>query len=119
GNYLSVAFWSAWTLRRRMTRGWQLVLLAAMSLMLLAVLLTFTRSVWLGLALSGLVMLIAEAPKTLRWPVVGAATAASAMLAALAWSSVLNLDREDSGQVSQHSVQQRTAFAYVSWNMFC
>jgi exopolysaccharide biosynthesis WecB/TagA/CpsF family protein len=119
GNYLCVALWSAWTLRPRVTRGWQLVLLAAMGLMVLAVFFTFTRSVWMGLALSGLVMLIAHTPRRRRWPVAGVATGVAVLGAAVAWSFVLNLSREDSGQVSQHSVQQRTAFAYVSWNMFC
>ncbi len=119
GNYLCVAMWSAWTLCPRVARGWQVVLVVAMGLMVLAVFFTFTRSVWMGLALSGLVMLVAETPKRIRWPVAGGALFATAIVAGMAWSFVVNLDREDSGQVSQHSVQQRTAFAYVSWNMFC
>lgn len=118
GNYLAVSLWAAWTLRPRVSRGWQLVLLGCMGLMVLGVLFTFTRSVWMGLALSGLVMLVAQTPRHLRLPVAGGALVAGSLAAVLAWSFVLHLDREDSGEVSQHSVQQRTAFAYVSWHMF-
>lgn len=117
GNYLAIGFWAAWTLRPRVARGWQVVLLGCMAMMALAVFSTFTRSVWMGLALSGLVMLIASAPRGMRLPVAAGAMGLGAVMAVVAWSFVLNLNREDSGQVSQHSVQQRTAFAYVSWNM--
>ncbi len=119
GTYLCVCLWSAWVLRTRVSRGWQLLLFAAMALMAFGVLLTYTRSVWLGLALSGLVMLIVQTPKAIRWPVAGGAVLVAAAVAAVAWTFVLNLDREGTGQMSHHSVQQRTAFAYVSWNMFC
>lgn len=117
GNYLAIGFWAAWTLRSRVSRGWQVVLIGCMALMAIAVFFTFTRSVWMGLALSGLVMIITLAPRGRRLPVAIGSVATGAILAVFAWSFVLNLNREDSGQVSQHSVQQRTAFAYVSWNM--
>ncbi|WP_425398896.1 O-antigen ligase family protein [Aeoliella sp.] len=119
GNYLAISMWAAWTLRPRVSRGWQLALLAAMGLMVVAILFTFTRSVWIGLALSGFVMLVAMAPRRLRLPVAFGTMAVGAVAAVAAWSLVLNLNREDSGQVSQHSVQQRTAFAYVSYHMIC
>ncbi len=118
GIYLSITLWSAWLLRPRLSRGWQLALLGGMALMVLALFFTYTRSVWLGLVLSGLVMLIAQTPAKFRWPVAAGAFVLGMAVAALGWTFVLNLQREDSGQVSGHSVQQRTAFAYVSWQMF-
>lgn len=119
GIHLTAAFWAAWTLRPRVGRGWQLALIAAMGLMSVAILFTYTRSVWLGVALSGFVMLVAQAPRRWRLPVAVGSLAAGVVLAALCSSFVMNLNREDSGQVSKHSVHQRTAFAYVSWKMFC
>lgn len=119
GTYLSMTFWAAWTLRSRVTRGWQVAILSGMVVMTLAVFLTYTRSVWMGAALSGLVMLIADTPREYRKVVAGSAMILGLLVAAVGWNFVMQLDREDSGQVSQHSVQQRTAFAYVSWNMFC
>ena len=118
GNYLSVAFWAAWTLRSRVSRGWQLLIFSAMALMVAAVFFTYTRSVWLGLALSALVIVFTETPKRYRWHAAAGVLAAAVVAAVMAWSFVMHLDREDSGRASRHSVQQRTAFAYVSWNMF-
>lgn len=117
GNYLAISLWAAWTLRPRVSRGWQLALLAAMGLMTMAILFTFTRSVWMGLALSGFVMLVAETPRHLRLPVAVGTMAVGGVMAVCLWSLVLNLNREDSGAVSHHSVQQREAFAYVSYHM--
>lgn len=119
GNYLVVSLWAAWTLRPRVKRGWQLALLAAMGLMVMAILFTFTRSVWIGLALSGFVMLVAQTPRHLRLPVAAGTMVVGAVLAVCMWSLVLNLNREDSGAVSQHSVRQRESFAYVSYHMIC
>lgn len=118
GVYLSVCFWSAWTLRSRVPRGVQLLLLAAMAIMAMGVLLTFTRSVWLGAGLSGLVMLIAETPRGYRWGVAAGSLVVGGLVAAAGWTYIVHLNREDSGEVSRHSVQQRAAFAHVSWNMF-
>jgi len=119
GIHLSAALWAAWTLRPRVSRGWQLALLAGMGTMVVAILLTYTRSVWLGVALSGYIMLVAQTPRRWRLPVAAGSMACCLVLGGLLSSLAVNLDREDSGQASQHSVQQRTAFAYVSWNMFC
>ena len=119
GIHLSLALWAAWTLRPRVSRGWQLAIVAAMAAMTMAILLTYTRSVWLGVALSGFIMLVASVPRRLRLPVAGGTLVVGMVAAIMASSLIVHLKREDSGQVSQHSVQQRTAFAYVSWNMFC
>lgn len=119
GIHLSIALWAAWTLRPRVSRGWQLALLGGMGAMVVAILLTYTRSVWLGVALSGYLMLVALTPRRWRLPVAAGSMACCLVLGVLLSSFAMTLDREDSGQASQHSVQQRTAFAYVSWNMFC
>ena len=117
GNYLCFCFWATWTLRPRVSRPLQLTLLGCMGLMVLGILFTYTRSAWIGLAVSGFVMLIAHTPRGYRWPVAIGASVCGMVLVTFAWSFVLYLNREDSGSVSEHSVEQRTSFAYVSWNM--
>jgi len=40
------------------------------------------------------------------------------LVMATTWHSVVDLEREGSGSESEHSVDQRKSFAYVSWKMF-
>ncbi len=118
GIFLSVCLWATWALFPHVSRWTQVALLATLPFMAIGVLLTYTRSTWLGLAASGVAVLAIQLPRRLRAPVLGGVSIAGLVMAALLWQSVLQLQREDSGGVSQHSVQQRTAFAYVSWKMF-
>ncbi|MGI9455186.1 MAG: O-antigen ligase family protein [Aeoliella sp.] len=117
GIYLSIACWATWLLRSRVSRGWQITLMVGMAVMVFAVFLTYTRSAWLGLALSGMVMLIAQTPRNFRLSVALSSLVLGVIAVASSWTYVMNLQREDSGQVSHHSVRQRTAFAHVSWQM--
>ncbi|MEM6329353.1 MAG: O-antigen ligase family protein [Planctomycetota bacterium] len=119
GVYLSVCFWAAWLLLPRCPRLVQPAVFVAMPLMAFGVLLTYTRSTWIGLAASGVAVLAVQLPRRLRMPVLTGVGVCGVLAGALLWQSVLYLEREDSGGVSRHSVQQRTAFAYVSWRMFC
>lgn len=117
GTYLGICFWATWALIPLVPRWAKVALYATLPLMVLAVLLTYTRSTWLGLAASGMLVLALELPRRLRLPVLSGVSIAGVLMAAVLWQSVVNLEREDSGGVSQHSVQQRAAFAYVSMNM--
>lgn len=118
GIYLTVCLWSAWLLLPKAPRAIQAILLVLMPLMVLGVLLTYTRSVWLGLIASGVAVLAVQLPKRLRGPVLSGLLVLGVVAGPLAATSLVALKREDSGHMSQHSVQQRTAFAYVSWKMF-
>lgn len=118
GIFLSVCFWATWVSLPRAGKLVQLVLVVSLPLMAFAVLLTFTRSTWIGLAASGMAVLAAQLPRQWRAPALGSVTVVALATTAVLWQSVMNLEREDSGSVSAHSVQQRTAFAYVSWKMF-
>jgi O-antigen ligase len=118
GMFLTACLWCAWTLRSSVDRRWQVVLLATLPLMASAVYLTYTRSTWLGLAGSTFVVLWLSLPRHLRMPVVGGAGLVGLVMAAVLWGSIIGLRREGSAAESEHSVSQRTAFAYVSWQMF-
>lgn len=118
GVYLSICFWATWLLRPHLARPMQLVTLALMVLMAIGVFLTYTRSTWIGLALSGLVMVALQLPRSWRLPALGGAIAATVLIVPFTWSQVVGLKREGSASESRHSVSQRAAFTYVSWQMF-
>ncbi len=118
GAYLGICLWAAWMLVPKASRLMQLLLVLACLAMALVVLLTYTRSTWLGLGLSGLVVAGLQTPRRLRAPMLGIACLAGGVLLVAGWDKIVGLEREDSGSVSAHSVQQREAFVYVSMNMF-
>jgi O-antigen ligase len=118
GIYLTACLWCAWTLRGQVRRGWQLAILAAVPLMALGVLVTYTRSTWLGLVASGSVVALARLPRRWRLPAFAMATLAGVVIAAAAWSDLVELRREGTAGDAHHSVDQRQSFAYVSWQMF-
>jgi O-antigen ligase len=105
-------------LRKEVARGWQLVLLAALPLMTLAVFFTYTRSTWIGLVASAGIVGFLELPRVWRVPLFTLAALCGLLVAAVAWNDVIGLEREGSAGESHHSVDQRKSFAYVSWNMF-
>jgi O-antigen ligase len=118
GVYLTVCLWCAWTLRGEVRRELQLVLLAALPLMALGVFFTYTRSTWLGLAASAAVVGGLQLPRKWRVPLAAMAAVGGMLVAAVAWNDVVGLRREGTAGESQHSVDQRKSFAYVSWQMF-
>jgi O-antigen ligase len=118
GIYLSVCFWATWFLRPKLSRPLQLVAMAIMVLMAIGVFLTYTRSTWIGFVLSGVVVLAIQLPRSWRLPALGSATAAALIALPFAWNHLMGLEREGSASDARHSVSQRAAFTYVSWQMF-
>lgn len=119
GIYLTACLWCAWTLVGQSSRrGWQLVLLALLPLMALGVFYTYTRSTWIGLAASGLVVAAFRIPRRWLLPAFGGAAIAGTLVMAILWTSVMGLKREGTAAEAEHSVNQRESFAYVSWQMF-
>ncbi|HEY3392728.1 MAG TPA: O-antigen ligase family protein, partial [Lacipirellulaceae bacterium] len=119
GIYLTACIWCCCTLLRQAERRWQqLGLAVALPLMATAVVFTYTRSTWLGLAASALVVAAVEIPRRWRLPALSAAMLGGLLIAAATWDHVVRLEREGTAGESHHSVSQRTSFAYVSWQMF-
>jgi O-antigen ligase len=120
GLYVTACCLCAWTLLPLVQRRWhQFVLLAAVPLMTFGVFLTYTRSTWIGLAASGLVVAGFQIPRRLRMPLLAGGALIGLLFAAMSWSQLIGLQREGTVQDAHHSVDQRTSFAYVSWQMFC
>lgn len=118
GVHLVVCCAAAWLLIPRSSRPMQAFWFGACGLMAIGVLLTYTRSTWLGLMGAVLVVTCLQLPKIWRLPTFATASILGLLLLVVGKDAIVELKREDSGAVSAHSVQQREAFAYVSAQMF-
>jgi O-antigen ligase len=94
------------------------VLLAAMPFMALTIGATLTRSTWIGLVASAAVVGYFQLSRHWRLPLLTIAALGGVLVAAVAWNDVIGLQREGTANESEHSVNQRESFAYVSWQMF-
>jgi O-antigen ligase len=120
GLYLTACGLCAWMLLPEVRRRWQqLVLLIAVPLLGFGVLLTYTRSTWIGMIASAIVVAAFQIPRRWRYPAFTAGAVVGVLLVACSWSNLLDIKREGSTGDSEHSVDQRESFAYVSWHMFC
>jgi N-acetylglucosaminyldiphosphoundecaprenol N-acetyl-beta-D-mannosaminyltransferase len=119
GLYLTASFWCAWTLLPLTRKRWmQLAIATTLPLMAAGVFFTYTRSTWIGLAASGLVVAAIEIPKRWRLPAITMAALFGLLMLSTSWSNLIGLQREGTAADAEHSVDQRKSFAYVSWKMF-
>jgi len=83
-------------------------------------LLTLTRSVWMGAALGGLLVVGLAAPAAWRRLILAAALVAAVVLAATQWErlSSFKRDRAISAQEMAESARLRPILATVAWKMF-
>ena len=120
GIYLTACCLCAWTLLPQARQRWQqLALLIATPLMALGVLLTYTRSTWIGFAASAIIVAAFQIPRRWRLPAFAGGALVGLLIAAVSWSYVIGLEREGTAEEAHHSINQRASFAYVSWQMFC
>jgi O-antigen ligase len=120
GMYITACALCAWTLLPQVRQRWQqLVLIVILPLLIVGVLLTVTRSTWIGLAAGGMTMAAFYIPRQWRLPTFTCAALGAVFVACLSWNQLMDIQREGDAGDSEHSVDQRASFAYVSWNMFC
>ena len=118
GIYLAVCLLCAWTWRSHLRRFAQLALIAVSPCFLLAIYFTYTRSVWIGVVLGGLIVLGLSLRGRWRPLVLGSALAAGLLVACLQWDRIVGMQREAGSVAARSSVSQRASFTYVSWKMF-
>lgn len=119
GLYITACCICAAALLPQVQKRWQqLALLISMPIMAGGLLFTYTRSTWIGFAVSGLIAAAFYIPPRLRVPAVVCGGIAGVLLAVVSWSHLMGLQREGTAEESEHSVDQRASFAYVSWQMF-
>lgn len=117
GVHLSVCAAAAWLLIPRASRPMQLFWFGSCAVMALGVLLTYTRTTWLGLAGAVVCVMCLQLPKPWRLPTFATTCVLGVLLLVVGKDAIVGLKREDSAEVSAHSAQQRLAFAYVSAEM--
>lgn len=118
GVFLTICFWATWVLVPRASRGAQLVLIAALGMMVGGVYFTYTRSTWLGLA-GGLAFVpLWQMPSRWRVPAVLGVVMCGALAVVALGHAVTDLNRQDTDASAEHSVYQRASFVYVSMRMF-
>ncbi len=100
--------------------GWRGKLLAfpAACLLLAAAVLTHTRSVWMGTALVGALLVWYCLRDPLRKFLIGMAVVGGLCLVILKFDSLVGFQREGTVEDTKTSAECRTAFAVVSWQMF-
>jgi O-antigen ligase len=119
GMQLTAAILCGWMMLRQAPARWQqLLLLVVLPLMALTVFFAYTRSTWLGLAASAILVAALEIPRRWRLPALSAGAVAGLIVVIASWSQLLGLSREGTAAESEHSVNQRKSFAYVSSQMF-
>jgi O-antigen ligase len=118
GLYLAVALLAALNYLPRLSRLGQLVLLALFPLFFASLYFSYTRSVWIGIAL-GLVITAGLAFRgRLRGAVLGVMIAGLAGLWLVESENIVGFKREQSAEETRNSAEWRKIFAYVSWEMF-
>lgn len=109
---------AAWLLIPRSSRPMQVFWFGGCCLMALGVLLSLTRTTWLGLAGAAVTVICLQLPKPWRKTAFVSTVVLGGLFLVVGKDALLELQREDSGAVSAHSAQQRLAFVQVSRQMF-
>ncbi len=118
GLYLNACLLCLWMLRRHLGRRGRLVLITLIPLFLAAILVTYTRCIWISTGLCGLVVLGLPMSNRRRAVFVSLALMAAVFLAAFQWENLVRLERADGAATSELSARSRLSFLYVSWKMF-
>lgn len=118
GLMLGICLLSALAVWPRLSRGGQLILILLMPLYATGIFLTYTRSVWMGVALGMMTLLGMLLPGSWsKWVLASFATV-GLIVGATKFDKLLAFDRELSAERTQESAEARVSFVYVSWWMF-
>jgi O-antigen ligase len=119
GATLAVAVIAGFVLWPRVSRWWQLLLLAGLPLAAAGIFFSYTRSTWIGAAIGLAVVLALQLPRAWKALVLGGAVAVGGLVAVANLEQILAFNRADnSAAQTRESVDLRGSFAYVSWMMF-
>jgi O-antigen ligase len=118
GLYVGICALATWVYRWRFGGVGRSVLMLLLPLMLTGLVCSFTRSVWIGMAVATLIVLCLTLSGLRRWWLLGSVAAAGLLLATTQMEALMSFQREDSATDSRRSVSMRGSFAYVSWRMF-
>lgn len=118
GLHLDACLLCVWMWRRHLGRAGQLALMPLIPLFLAAVVVTYTRCVWIGAVLAATAVLGLPMPRRWRAAVAGPALIAAMVVVLFQWDRLVHLERPAGAEASRSSVDTRRSFMYVSWRMF-
>ncbi|HEV3416985.1 MAG TPA: O-antigen ligase family protein [Pirellulales bacterium] len=118
GLFLAVCLLAALHLLPRLHRLGQLALLAALPLFFASLYFSYTRSVWIGIALALLITAGLALRGRLRGTVLATMVIGLAVVSIGRGESIVGFKRDQSAAETRDSAEVRTTFAYVSWKMF-
>lgn len=121
GMCLNFALAALWTfplwLNYRKKWAW-IIVLSLTPLFLLAILLTYTRSIWMGTGAIVVILMLTLLKGKSRLLAVGGLVVAGAMGALIVGPNLVAFKREYTAAETLESTRMRGAFAYVSYKMF-
>jgi O-antigen ligase len=118
GLYLAVCLLAAIYWLPRLSRFGQLALIATFPLFFASLFFSYTRSVWIGIAL-GLTITAGVALRgRLRGAVLALLIVGLAGIGIVQSENIVGFKREQSVEETRNSAEWRKIFAYVSWEMF-
>lgn len=118
GMALSISIAAAYvTLFRLRPRG-KVLLLGLIGLMCLGAFFSYTRCVWMGVALELAVLVGLTVPYRARVVMLAGAVLLGMTVTVTHWDKIVAFDGGRSAAETQDSTQMRACFAYVSWQMF-
>lgn len=118
GFYLGSTLVAAWLWWPRHGRLGVVALGLLFPLFLAAAYFSYTRSVWMGIALGLGILLAATLRGSWRPLVLGSAIIVGSLSTVMLWDKLMGFEREYSAAGTRESAHLRNAFAYVSWLMF-
>ena len=120
GIYLLICLSATWVplvWRRLWGRPGQLLAGVLLVIYAAAIFATYTRSVWLGLLTSAVIVVLATMQGRPRRIVLASMMASVLLIVAVAHDGLLTPQRESTTAETQQSTSMRTVFTYVSWLM--
>lgn len=114
---LALLWTSVWWLYPKSKAAW-LLTLSLTPLLLLAILLTYTRSIWMATAAIVVISMLTLLRGKTRWVAIGGLFVCTTVSALIVGPNLVAFKREYSEAETRESTYMRAAFAYVSWQMF-
>ncbi len=118
GLFLTVTTLAVFVWQIRLNRFGRAFWLAVIPVQLAALVCTYTRSIWIGVGLSTVVVLALILKGRWRNFVVGGIMLVASLTAIMNLNALTDLHREGSVIEARESVGMRASFNYVSWKMF-
>ena len=118
GLCLGTCILSAWCWRSQLSTLKRRWLLLTLPLMLTGIALCLTRSVWIGVGLSIIVVLGMTLTGRLRRTFLAVAISSVIVIVVVQPENLIAFKREESAENTQLSAELRKSFVYLSWQMF-